>query len=107
MTTRDDLERDRNDPTSDERPDEASGDVLGISRVPVGGTGEIRPQRGSNPQSSHVHADDEERITPLEDERDLGARDVTNTGHGETGPETGGHGSTPRRSGATGSDIGS
>ncbi len=102
MTTRDDAERDRTDRSSDEGPDEASGDVLGISRVPVGGTGEIRSHRGS----AGSDADEEGRITPLEDERDLGTRDVTHTGRGETGPEMGGHGSTPQRSGATGSDIG-
>ncbi len=48
----------------------------------------------------------EGHITPLEDEVDLGARDVTKDGRGETGPETGGHGSTPQRSGSTGTDIG-
>ncbi len=95
----DDIERDRNDEPTD-APD-ATGDILGISRVPVGGAGEIQSERGA------ADTDQEERITPVEDSKDLGARDVTHSPHGQTGPETGGHGSTPQRSGATGSDVGS
>ncbi len=99
MATREDrLERDRDD-AREEQP--ATGDVLGISRVPAGATGEIRSQRGSS------GGDDEGRVTAVEDETDLGARDVTKSSHGESGPATGGHGSTPQRSGATGTDIGS
>ncbi len=102
MDRRDDyIEPDRNDEGAD-APDAAAGDILGISRVPAGGTGEIRSERGSAGTRR-----EEERITPLEDSKDLGARDVTRGPHGQTGPETGGHGSTPQRSGATGSDVGS
>ncbi len=98
MASRDDRERDRTD--TDDPAEQATGGILGISRVPVGGTGEIRSQRGS------AGTTDEDRVTPLEDEQDLGARDVTHSGHGETGPDTGGHGATPQRSGSTGTDIG-
>ncbi len=99
MDTRD--ERDR-DETADDAQPSATGDVLGISQVPVGGTGEIRAPRDRDDQAGG----DEGHVMPLEDEVDLGARDVTKNGRGQTGPETGGHGSTPRRSGATGMDIG-
>jgi hypothetical protein len=101
MATREDLE-DLADNDRDERPnEEQSGDVLGISHVQPGGTGEIRSERGSS------GGPDEGRITSVDDEADLGARDVTRSNHGETGPATGGHGSTPQRSGATGTDTGS
>ncbi len=99
-----DVNRTRADGTREADATDTSGpgDILGISHVEPGGTGEIQPpERGSADQEGN-----EGRITPLEDEVDLGARDVTKTGRGETGPETGGHGATPQRSGATGTDIG-
>src|SRR5512140_25519 len=101
MDTRDERSADRND---EENPDDrwATGDVLGISQVPVGGAGELHAPRDLGDDADG----DDGRITPLEDEVDLGARDVTKNGRGQTGPETGGRGSTPRRSGATGMDIG-
>ncbi len=100
MASREDrVERDR-DETREEQS--GTGEVLGIARVPVGSTGEIHSQRGKSGTG-----DDEGRVTPLEDETDLGARDVTKSSHGESGPATGGHGSTPQRSGATGTDLGS
>jgi hypothetical protein len=104
MDRRDEITKDERDDIDVASPDERSntGDVLGISQVPVGGTGEIHAPRDRGEERSV----DEGRITPLEDEVDLGARDVTKDGRGQTGPETGGHGSTPRRTGATGMDIG-
>ncbi len=98
MATRDDLDPDRT--TEADEPNEATGEVLGISRVSTGATGEIRHRQGPAGRQPEGH------ITPLEDDVDLGARDVTKDGRGQTGPETGGHGSTPQRSGATGTDIG-
>ncbi len=98
MARRDDRNKRDVDETREQQT--GTGEVLGIARVPVGGTGEIRSERGS------TGGRDEGRTTLVEDEADLGARDVTKTGRGETGPETGGHGSTPQRSGATGTDIG-
>ncbi len=80
----------------------APGDILGISHVPTDGEPEARRRR----EGESGAAEDEGRVTPLEDAVDLGARDVTKNGRGETGPETGGHGSTPQRSGSTGMDIG-
>ncbi len=104
MDKRDEIAKDEREDIDVVRSDDrsATGDVLGISQVPVGGAGEIQPPRDRSDESS----EDEGRVTPLEDEVDLGARDVTRDGRGQTGPETGGHGSTPRRSGATGMDIG-
>ncbi len=101
METRDRVDHDSGTPSGEgtSRP----GDVLGISHVEPGGTGEVQPPERVGRDRV---ANDEGRVTRLEDETDLGARDVTKTRRGETGPETGGHGSTPQRSGATGSDIG-
>ncbi len=99
MATREDRIEREEDETREEQS--GTGEVLGISRVPVGATGEIRSERGS------ATGRDEGRVTPLDDETDLGARDVTKSSHGESGPATGGHGSTPQRSGATGTDLGS
>ncbi len=99
MATRDDRRDPDRTPEADE-PNETTGEVLGISRVSTGATGEIRRQRGPAGKQP------EGRVTPLEDDVNLGARDVTKDGRGETGPETGGHGSTPQRSGSTGTDIG-
>lgn len=106
MDTRDDRPIDRDLDTHHTDVDSPeSGEILGISRVTPGPTGEIKraPRKGEHATG----IEDEDRITPLEDVVDLGARDVTEDGRGQTGPETGGHGSTPQRSGATGSDIGS
>jgi hypothetical protein len=92
---------DRRDGNEDE-PSTATGEVLGISRVTPGPTGELRPVRDRDADA----IGDDDRVTPVDDSVDLGARDVTKYSHGETGPATGGHGSTPQRSGATGTDIG-
>ncbi len=104
MDRRDEIAKDEHEEIDVVRSDDASttGDVLGISRVPAGGTGEVHAPRDRGDEAGG----DDGRITPLEDEVDLGARDVTKNGRGQTGPETGGHGSTPQRSGATGMDIG-
>ena len=99
MATADDR-RDRDD----DAPSTETGEVLGISRVTPGPIGELRPRRDGEPDAGEDP--NEDRVTPVEDAVDLGARDVTKSSHGQTGPETGGHGSTPRRSGATGMDIG-
>ena len=94
----------RDDIEHADKPDTAAGEVLGISRVTPGPTGDFErvPEDGTRGRT-----EDEGHVMPLEDSRDLGSRDVTRSGPGQTGPETGGHGSTPQRSGATGSDIGS
>ncbi len=97
-----DVNRTGDDRTPEVADTSGPGDILGISHVEPGGTGEIQPPE----RDGRDEGNDEGRVTPLEDEVDLGARDVTRTGRGETGPETGGHGATPRRSGATGTDIG-
>ncbi len=93
---------DRRDRTEDE-PSAATGEVLGISRVTPGATGDLKPVRG---KARDANDDEEGRTTAVEDAVDLGARDVTKSSHGETGSATGGHGSTPQRTGVTGMDIG-
>lgn len=98
-----DVERDESE--HKDEPDTTAGEVLGISRVPTGPTGEI--DRVESEGTRGGATDDEGHVMPLEDSSDLGSRDVTRQGPGQTGPETGGHGATPQRSGATGSDIGS
>ncbi len=100
MTRRDEPDR-KDENAATEAPNETTGEVLGISRVPAGPTGEIQ-HKGSSAGAG----DDDGHVMALEDERDLGARDVTHDGRGQTGPETGGHGATPQRSGSTGTDIG-
>ncbi len=109
MDTRDDLmEHDHDDRDDDKaidpRDPSVTGDVLGISQVPAGAQGEIHRQKSR--REREIEDDEQERVTALENEEDLGARDVTRDGRGQTGPETGGHGSTPQRTGATGTDIG-
>ena len=94
---------DRRDRHEDE-PSTETGEVLGISRVTPGPTGELRRPRDD--KRDPADSNDEDRTAPVEDSVDLGARDVTRSSHGQTGPATGGHGSTPQRAGATGVDVG-
>jgi len=78
-------------------PDETTGEVLGISAGP--------PPEERETVPPGAPGDRTRARTEGADEPGAGARDVTGS-RGSTGPVTGGHGATPRRSGATGTDIG-
>lgn len=78
-------------------PDETTGEVLGISGGP--------PPEEREPVPSGTPGDRTRAGRTGTDQPGAGARDVTGS-RGSTGTVTGGHGATPQRSGATGTDIG-
>lgn len=116
MDERDDLIREREQERARiERADEAAGvveestveapgDILGISRVKPGGLPLGERERDVRDREDGTTEGGSEG----QNERsNVGTRDVTEGAPGGTGPDTGGSGVFRRRSGATGTDIGS